>query len=549
MEEEMVETLTHRQRLQRTLRFQPVDRVPDLEFGAWIQTVDRWKQEGMDTYTVTEWGPIERYFGTDDQEYGPGLGINVGLLPGFDWQVVEERGQHRVIRDSDGALSEQLKPEYGASIPRYIRYAIESRADWEHLRDERLDPSRADRLPRYKDALIRRLQRADYPVTLWLGSLYGWIRNWMGVENLSLALYDDRPLVEEMMEHLTRLTLSVLEQLAGSGMRVDLGTWWEDMCYNHGPLISTRMFRELMVPRYKRTTDFMREAFGTEFHMLDCDGNIHQLVPLWLEGGINVMFPVEKAHTDPYRIAQAFGHRTPMRGAVDKRALIAGPEAIDAEFERLRPLFERGGLIPHTDHLVPPDVSLENYIYYRRKKCELIGKTWREPGIRHWPGHVTNWRLLGPFENRGNRGFRTPCAPELPNADYEACCGKGGRLLEWQRYDGRAPSGYVDLAAAVSREPWSVAYAACSLYSPSEREGWLELGSDDGIRVWLNGAEIWCQDAYRVAAPKQDLLPVHLRQGWNDVLLKVSQAEGEWGFYFRLTDDSGDCWPDLAVRI
>ena len=65
----------------------------------------------------------------------------------------------------------------------------------------------------------------------------------------------------------------------------------------------------------------------------------------------------------------------PMRGCVDKRALIAGKQEIDREMERLRPLFEGGGLIPHTDHLVPPDVSWENYCYYRERKCALIGKT------------------------------------------------------------------------------------------------------------------------------------------------------------------------------
>lgn len=542
-----MENLTHRERWMRTLRFEPVDRVPDLEFGAWFQTVDRWAHEGLDTYAITEWGPIERYFGTDDQEYGPGVPINLGALPGFDKEILEERGQHYIMRDSEGALSEQLKPEFGASIPRYIHFAIETRKDWERLRDERLDPNHPDRLPRYFDALVRRLKGADYPVSLWLGSLYGVPRNWMGVERISTTLYDDRALVEEIMEHLTRMTLTILEKLAGKGLQVDMGLWWEDMCYNHGSLISTRMFGELMVPRYKRITDFTRREFGTHFHQLDCDGNIHQLVPLWQEAGINVMFPVEVAHTDPYRISREFGTRVPIRGAFDKRALIEGPAAIDAEFAHLRPLLERGGFIPHTDHLVPPDVSFENYVYYRRKKCEFIGKPWREPGIRHWPGHITDWRLLGPFDNTANRGFHTAYPPETPSAAPPLLAGKDGGRLEWRPYHGHAASGYVDLAAAVSREPWCVAYAACTVHSPAERDGWLELGSDDGVRVWLNGEEVWSKDAYRVAAPKQDLLPIHLRRGQNDVLLKIGQAEGEWGFYFRLTDDRGAPWPDVTV--
>lgn len=144
------------------------------------------------------------------------------------------------------------------------------------------------------------------------------------------------------------------------------------MCFNKGPLISPKLFAQFMVPKYKKITDFLRYECGCEFNILDCDGNIHELVPLWLEGGINVMFPVEAAHTSAYKIVEQFGTRVAIRGYFDKRALIAGKEAIDKEFVRLKPLLERGGFIPHTDHLVPPDVSWENYKYYRQRKREFI---------------------------------------------------------------------------------------------------------------------------------------------------------------------------------
>jgi len=129
-----------------------------------------------------------------------------------------------------------------------------------------------------------------------------------------------------MMEHLTCLTLKLLENIAGK-CKIDQSVWWEDMCYNHGPLISPKLFAKLMVPRYKRITDFLRNECGCEFNMLDCDGNIHELVSLWLEGGINVMFPVEAAHTDAYKISDQFGKKAPIRGFFDKRALIAGKKS------------------------------------------------------------------------------------------------------------------------------------------------------------------------------------------------------------------------------
>ena len=69
------DTLTHRERWLRTMRYQPVDRVPDLEFSAWRQTIARWRQEGMETRGQTRGDVLDAYFGTDSADYGPGLWI------------------------------------------------------------------------------------------------------------------------------------------------------------------------------------------------------------------------------------------------------------------------------------------------------------------------------------------------------------------------------------------------------------------------------------------------------------------------------------------
>ncbi len=368
--------MTHRERMLATFRFEPVDRVPDWEFGAWQQTIERWHTEGLPAEYDDPWGAIAQYFGTDEAGLGGDLGLNVGLLPAFESKLLEEKGDHIIVQDGDGAIAEMLRPELGASIPHYLRYAIETRADWERLRDERLNPDSPGRAPADLEERCAQTHDPERPTLLWCGSVYGWIRNWMGLEGVSIAIAEDTPWVVEMMRHLGDLRNGLFERIAGKA-RIDCGVWWEDMCFNKGPLVSPRWFDEHMVPEYRRTTKLLREGCGCEFHQLDCDGNIHALVPGWLAGGVNVMYPVEAAHSDGHRIRAEFGQRVPLRGYFDKRALIAGKEAIDREFDRLRPLLEGGGFIPHTDHLVPPDVSWENYVHYRRRKCEFIGK---EPG-------------------------------------------------------------------------------------------------------------------------------------------------------------------------
>ena len=236
----MNETLTHRERLRRTLRRQPVDRLPDYEFGTWTSTIDRWRQEGLAIRPPpweTDpdgpwWGESDGYFGrydmdviievfnTDRAEFELKSGtaireIKPRLHPGFEMKVVEERGDHQIYQDEYGALVERMRPDLGIGIPRTIRHAIESRADWERIRDERLDPDSPGRLPRDIDEIAAQAAAAGCPIMLRAISLYGWIRCWMDVERASLTLYDDPAWIEEMMEQLLAVFLSVYERLAG----------------------------------------------------------------------------------------------------------------------------------------------------------------------------------------------------------------------------------------------------------------------------------------------------------------------------------------------
>lgn len=369
--------MNERERLLATYRGMPVDRVPDLEFGAWDETYPRWHAEGLPaTVTGCDEG-IRTWFHTDDETWGPSPWVDIGLKPGFVPKVLEIRGDHQIMEDADGATVEMMRPGLGVSIPRHLRYAIETRADWERIRAARLDPGDATRFPADLDARCAATRTAGTPVVLAGGSLYGWIRNWMGVEKLSETLYEDPAWVEEMMEHLTLLMLAVYRRLAGRCV-IDQTNWWEDMCFKTGPLISPAMFRRLMVPRYRRVADFLQRECGCRFQLVDCDGRIEELAPLWVEAGINILFPLESPHTDPYAVRRMLGDRVVLRGGFDKKPLIEGPAAIDREFARLQPLLDAGRFIPGVDHRVPPDVPLAHYRHYRRRKCEILGKPYRE---------------------------------------------------------------------------------------------------------------------------------------------------------------------------
>jgi uroporphyrinogen decarboxylase len=122
---------------------------------------------------------------------------------------------------------------------------------------------------------------------------FGSIRNLIGEEQLFLLYYDDPKLVHDILDHLCGLWMASLEALLGFGIDYDVAFFWEDMAGNNGSLISPAIFREFMSPRYKRMIDYMK-ARGVKNFIVDTDGKMDQLISLFLEVGINIMYPCER---------------------------------------------------------------------------------------------------------------------------------------------------------------------------------------------------------------------------------------------------------------
>jgi uroporphyrinogen decarboxylase len=106
--------------------------------------------------------------------------------------------------------------------------------------------------------------------------------------------------------------------------------------------------------------------------LVDTDGDCRSLIPLLMKGGVTGLYPFEvQSGMDVREIREAFPDLQ-ILGGVDKKELARGPERIDAELKRRIPgLISKGGFIPMGDHQIPPDVSWENYLFYRRRLAEL----------------------------------------------------------------------------------------------------------------------------------------------------------------------------------
>jgi uroporphyrinogen decarboxylase len=151
--------------------------------------------------------------------------------------------------------------------------------------------------------------------------------------------------------------------------------FWEDMAYKNGPLISPELFKKFMVPQYRKVTDFLRSR-GVDIILVDSDGDVSKLIPLWLEAGVNGVWPFEvQCGMDVVSLGKQYGNDLLMVGGIDKRVLSQGKKEIDEEIRRIYPLLSKGGYIPWTDHSIPPNVPLENFLYYMTRLENAINGT------------------------------------------------------------------------------------------------------------------------------------------------------------------------------
>jgi uroporphyrinogen decarboxylase len=365
-------------RFYRVFTYQDVDRVPDLEFGYWPQTIRRWLKEGLPLELTPEETNemfsqrLDDFFGFERE--GSSISLHTGMSPPFEERVVERREASVVLRDANGALAERyLNDAEQSSIPRFIEFPVKTPEDWKLMKQRyRLDdPTRVAATEDIAEA--RQGQANGQAVRVACTGFYGQLRNWMGMERLSYAFYDHPQMIHEMVEHWAELCVRQIEQLPDD-VGIDRVDWWEDMASKNGPLVSPLLFRRFLQPGYHRVMTAAHKR-GCALGQVDCDGNPHAIVGNWLTEGVNIMFPLEvAAGVDPYAWREQFGIELRLRGGIAKKPLVAGGKAIDRELDRVKPLLEQGGYIPHLDHLVPPDIPYAHYCEYLDKKRRLIGK-------------------------------------------------------------------------------------------------------------------------------------------------------------------------------
>jgi len=344
-----------------------------LDFSLWNETLPILHEQGLPRHVTRK--NSDDFFGMDIgiDAISNATGVIAGLAPAFEEIVLEDRGEEEVCQQKDGVRV--LRRKFMVSIPQHLGHLLVDRASWNEHYKPRLDPTNPARYPADWDARVQvwRDPKREQVIALPGGSLYGCLRDWMGLEQISMVVYDDPAWFEEMVTTVADCIVGTLTRILATDGRFDVCAIWEDMAYNRGPLLSPKHFKQYLVPHYRRITDLLHKH-GVDTIWVDCDGKIDQLIPLWLDAGVNCMFPLEIGTwgADPIAYRQRFGKSLLLMGGFDKHILARTQAEIVQEVERLAPIVEEGGYIGFCDHRVPPDVPFENYLFY----LETIRRVW-----------------------------------------------------------------------------------------------------------------------------------------------------------------------------
>jgi len=346
------------------------------EFG-WF-TLDRWKREGH----IDDGTDLDELFGFD----GPAkhslgqLGwCEAAFHPAFEEKVIEDRGDHEVVQDCAGRHVLFFKGRRSGFMPTYLDHPVKDRRTWEKDVKWRLDPTSSSRSLNLEQRM--EAARADaakgFMVTQNVIGGYMYLRSLMGPEQILFAFYDMPDLVHDCMNTWFELadTVTTLHQ---EYVTIEELYFGEDICFNHGPLISPDMMREFILPYYQQlATNTRRRQIDRTRHLylqIDTDGYAVPVIPIYREVGMDVMSPFEvAAGCDVVKVGREYPDLV-MSGGIDKRVLAEGKDAIDRHLGYILPAMRRrGGYYPTCDHGVPEEVSYENYLHYRQRCVELGG--------------------------------------------------------------------------------------------------------------------------------------------------------------------------------
>lgn len=357
-----------RERFHALCNFEKIDRPIRREtIGFFSETLTRWHKEGLPETVADDIFTAPPHFGFDTKNWLPiavGAIWEPGFYPTFEETILKEEKDH-IVKIDVGGNKVKIFTDGRSTIPQYLDHPVKTIDDFDALK-WRLDPESPERFTLILDIMIGMADAAgdNTYTSIVLCGLFGTFRHLMGLKGMSIALKRDPALLKAIAEHWVTMHEVLIKKIREKSP-VDYIYFWEDMSYKNGPMISPKHFKEFMSPYYSRLIDSVKADTDIRVFAVDSDGNLDILIPLFMETGINMLLPFEvNAGMDVRKVREEYPDLI-IWGGLDKMVLAGEKNDIEAMVMDFVPfMLERGGYIPAIDHVVPPEVSLENWEFF-----------------------------------------------------------------------------------------------------------------------------------------------------------------------------------------
>ena len=182
----------------------------------------------------------------------------------------------------------------------------------------------------------------------------------------------------------------------------------------------------------------------------------------------------------------------------------------------------------------------------------ITSGTWKNQPFRKTSqiatGHnlISSWMVIGPFSNQKGDGIDTVYPPDQNvkvNEEYKGINAK----VKWMKKD--FANGYVDFDSVLTPNDYAVGYAYVAIFTQQERSVRMELGCNGDAKLFMNFKEIYFKRNVANSKPGAEIIPIKLNQGWNHLVVKISERTGPFGFFFEITDLKGQTIPELKYAL
>ncbi len=357
--------MTGRERFARILAHKPVDRIGLYE-QFWRDTENKWTREGK----IRSLDEVAERFSFDIAATG---GFNCDVDPAFIPVVLREDTETVTRLDGNGAVLRTQKHRDGA--PEHIGFTVTCRRDWEEMARPFLTrrPFPRERLARAYYLECRcAAQSSGRALVFYTGNVFSFLTSLCGHEAILAGMAEDPGWIRDMVEIYAALLVDLQEELFSDCGWPDALWYTDDLGYKQAPFLSPAMFRECLLPGYRRTFSHVH-AHGIPVVLHSC-GYMAPLLPDLLTVGLDCLQAMEvKAGMDCLALHRLYGDRLALIGGLDARVLESNNRTrIDRELEEKLPLLKLGyGYVMHSDHSVSNLVEYETYAYFVEKGMSL----------------------------------------------------------------------------------------------------------------------------------------------------------------------------------